>query len=341
MKAKGLLTVVGTLDIRQFWPASKGAASSDGDTAHLKVDPNTSFLFLSPGASKPKVTRKFIGAAVNDHGKLKKVITAKSEIKIRFQGIDTPELHYPVIATFHPSKRGKFMNEFRQPFGAGAANALHEHLTKLAGAGGDPLIPARFVTQINRPNDAVDSHGRFVGDIIIGTAAAQSLNTWLVENGWAHPLLYDSMTPAEVQTILNAWKKGKAIKDRPGKSFHKPLLPFDPQQNVNNAKLPDGGQVNFPKVFRRQATFWAQVAGPLTEAEFVKMINKGITGKPDRAYPTDYFLKNFDKLDPKKRVTFASQIGTQGQALFTPADLVFQEDPATLLDSEGNPVKGW
>jgi hypothetical protein len=44
MAPKGQLTVVGTIDIRQFWPASTGHTSSDGDTIHLKVDPQTSFL---------------------------------------------------------------------------------------------------------------------------------------------------------------------------------------------------------------------------------------------------------------------------------------------------------
>jgi endonuclease YncB( thermonuclease family) len=341
LKQKGLLTVVGSLDISQFWPAAKGTSSSDGDTVHLKVDPNNSFLFSASPTLKPKVTKKFIGAVVNDRGKLKKVITAKDEIKIRLQGIDTPELHFPVIGKFHPSKKGKFANEFRQPFGAGAANALHHHLKGLVGAGGGTVIHATFVTQISQPNDAIDSHGRFVGDIIVGTSAPTSVNTWLVENGWAYPLLYDSMTATEVQTILKAWSAGKSLGARPGKAFAKALQPFDPTMNVGNAKLPDAGKVNFPKIFRRQATFWSQVAGPLTAAEFVTLINKGLARKPDTAYPTPYFLSHIGKLDPKKRVKFASQIGAQGQALFTPADPVFREDPATLLDASGKPVRGW
>jgi endonuclease YncB( thermonuclease family) len=133
MKPKGLLTVIGSLDISRFWPATKGPNSSDGDTVHLKVDPNTSFLFSRSPNSKPKITKKFIGAFVMDHGQKKKAITAKSEIKIRLQGIDTPELHYPAIAKVHPSKKGTYKNEFRQPFGAAAANALHKHLQKFSG----------------------------------------------------------------------------------------------------------------------------------------------------------------------------------------------------------------
>jgi len=340
MKPKGLLTVVGSLDIKQFWPATKGGNSSDGDTVHLKVDPATSFLFKTSAGAHPKKTTRFTGAYVNDHGRKKNVITSKSEIKIRLQGIDTPELHYPVIATWDPSKKGKFQNEFRQPYGAGAADALHAHLQSLIGTGSGTVMNATFVTQIDRPADAVDSHGRFVGDIIVGTAAGQSINTWLVENGWAYPLLYDSMTDIEVRTIVNAWKTGQALGGRPGKALSKALRPFDGTRNVNNAKLPDGGKTNFPKIFRRQATFWASVPGPLPPAEFVAMLNQGLKGKPDTAYPLDYFLANIDHLNPKKRVKFADKIGAKGQMLFKPEGLVFKEDPSTLYAANGTKITG-
>jgi endonuclease YncB( thermonuclease family) len=341
MKPKGLLTVIGNLDVSQFWPATKGANSSDGDTVHLKVDPNTSFLFSRSPNAKPKITKKFIGAFVIDHGRKKKAITAKSEIKIRLQGIDTPELHYPAIGKVHPSKKGTYSNEFRQPFGAAAANALQKHLQSFLEAGSGTVIHATFVTQINTPNEAVDSHGRFVGDILVGTAAAKSINTWLVENGWALPLFYDSMTDKEVQTLVNAWKIGKKIAARPEKCLRKPLQPFVPGRSVGNAKLPDRAKLNIPKIFRRQAQFWTEIAGPLTGTEFFAQLNKGITGKPDAAFPLDYFLKNFKHLDPKKRVSLVSKISSQGKTLFSAEGLVFKEDPATLLAANGKPVKGW
>lgn len=341
MKPKGQLTVVGSIDITQFWPATKGRNSSDGDTIHLKVDPSTSFLFSKSPGAKPKPTTKFVGAYVIDHGTKRKAISAKNEIKIRLQGIDTPELHLPVIsATKHPSKKN-FKKEFRQPYGAGAANALHDHLTNLADPAGGTLLHATFVTRVDRPNNTIDSHGRFVGDVIVGTAAGMSINTWLVEQGWALPLFYDSMTDTEIQILVNAWKVGRKKSARPGKSLQKALQPFDPNRDVDNAQLPDGGKLNIPKIFRRQATFWIEVAGPLTPAEFVARINKGVKGKSDTAYPLDYFLANIDKLDPKKRIRMANKIGPQGQTLFKPEDLVFKEDPGTLFDAAGQKVTGW
>ena len=336
---KGLLTVVGSLDISQFWPASKGNSSSDGDTVHLKVDPNTSFLHSSSPGAAPKLTKAYIGTHVVDHGKKKNVITSKNEIKIRLQGIDTPELHYPVITTWDPTKK-PLASEFRQPFGAGAANALHAHLQTLI-SGSGTVLHARFVTLIDHPADAIDSHGRFVGDIVIGTTAAKSINTWLVENGWAYPLFYDSMTAAEINTLVTAWTAGKSISSRPGKAFQKPLQPFDPKVNVENAKLSDGGKVNFPKIFRRQATFWAQVPGPLPGNQFYTMLKKGAQGKGDRAYTLSYFLANINKLDKSKRIKLITKIGLQGQTNFDPPDLVFQEDPSSLLKANGQKVTSW
>jgi len=339
---KGMLTVVGSLDISQFWPASKGTNSSDGDTVHLKVDPNTSFLFSSSPSKKPKLVKAFTGAYVMDHNKKKNVITSKSEIKIRLQGIDTPELHFPVIGTGKPWDPAKtpLRSEYRQPFGAAAANALHAHLETLISSGGT-VLHANFVTQIDQPSDAIDSHGRFVGDIIVGTAGSKSINTWLVENGWAYPLFYDSMTAPEVNTLVAAWNHGKVLASRPGKSIQKPLQPFHPAVNVNNAKLPDGGKLNYPKIFRRQAAFWTQIPGTLSGSDFLAMLKKGQKGKSDLAYTLTYFLTNIAKLDKKKRIPLWTKIGPQGQSNFEPPELVFNEDASKLFQANGQPVTGF
>jgi endonuclease YncB( thermonuclease family) len=338
MLPKGQLTVVGTIDISQFWPATKGNASSDGDTIHMKVDPANSFLFAASPKSKPNPMKTFVGAFVNDRGKKKAVITSKSEIKIRLQGVDTPELHYPVIAKRDPSKKKAAATEFRQAYGAGAASALHNHLKGFIGAVGGTLLHATFVTRISHLHEAVDSHGRFVGDILVGTSAAKSINTWLVEQGWALPLFYDSMTDIEIQTLLNAWKTGKTKALRPGKSLKKPLLTFDPTRNVTTAKLPDAGGLNIPKIFRRQATFWTEVPGPLPGTEFKQLLQQGLPKKPDAGYPLKYFLSHITKLDPKKRVKLVTKIGAQGQTNFKPEDFVFKEDPTTLFSANGKKI---
>jgi hypothetical protein len=149
------------------------------------------------------------------------------------------------------------------------------------------------------------------------------------------------MTDKEVQTLVDAWKIGKKIAARPEKCLRKPLQAFVPGRCVGNAKLPDRAKLNIPKIFRRQAQFWTEIPGPLTGTEFFAQLNKGITGKPDAAFPLDYFLKNFKHLDPKKRVSLVSKISSQGKTLFSAEGLVFKEDPATLFAANGKPVKGW
>ena len=344
MIARGMLTVVGSLDIKQFWPTTKGTTASDADTVHLKVDSSpasASFVFQPSASAKAKITKAFIDTHVNDRGRIKKTVTAKGDIKIRLQGIDAPELHYPVIAKRDPSKKGKYP-DFRQPYGASAARALHAHLKTLLPSGGGTVMRAWFVTQVDKPGDAIDSHGRFVGDIIVGTAGSKSINTWLVEHGWAFPLFYDSMTAPEIRTLLDAWKTGRAVAGRPGRAMQKALQAFKPELSVKNAKLPDAGRLNFPKIFRRQATFWTEIAGTLTAAQFVARLNKKTPGKPDAAYFLDYFLANIDKkLNSKKRVTLASQVGAQGQTKFKPEGLVFREDPSTLFDAANKKVTSW
>jgi len=146
------------------------------------------------------------------------------------------------------------------------------------------------------------------------------------------------MTDVEVQTLLTAWKIGKGRVAHPGKNLKKPLLPFDPTQNIKNAKLPDGGGLNYPKIFRRQATFWTEVPGPLPGTQFKQLLEQGLPKKPDKAFLTNYFLTHINALDPKKRVTLASKIGTQGQTQFEPEGLVFKEDPSTLYAAGGSKV---
>jgi hypothetical protein len=69
---------------------------------------------------------------------------------------------------------------------------------------------------------------------------------------------------------------------------------------VKNAALPDNGALNIPKLFRRQATFWAQLPGPLTPAEFKAKIDLGLTGKTDKAYRLHYFPRPHRQARPQE-----------------------------------------
>ena len=80
------------------------------------------------------------------------------------------------------------------------------------------------------------------------------------------------------------------------------------------------------------------MAGPLTPAEFVKRLARRLKGKPDTAYPLAYFFSHYNQLDKKRRVKPVRKIGSQGQRLFNPEDLVFSEDQSKLLGANGKEV---
>ena len=105
---------------------------------------------------------------------------------------------------------------------------------------------------------------------------------------------------------------------RPGKSLQETLQAFDPARNITNAKVPDLGKVNIPKLFRRQATCWTQVEGPLTRDQYVSSRKKGQKRKADAAYLRDYFLPKVDRLNPKQRVKLADMTGLQGRRFGVP-----------------------
>src|SRR5262249_27056289 len=119
-----------------------------------------------------------------------------NKITIRLQGIDATELHYSATL---PGKglidNGK---RFHQFFGETATVKLHDFATQ-AGKG---TIMCDVVTSVDHPNDVFDTFGRFVGDILITVNGKKvDLNHWMVQNGWAFPTYYNSMSKDEINTI--------------------------------------------------------------------------------------------------------------------------------------------
>ncbi len=76
---------------------------------------------------------------------------------MRLQGVDTPELHYPVLSAWHELEQGRYANEFRQPYAAGAALALHDYLQGFIGTAGElldssgrPVIREQYVSPMKK-----------------------------------------------------------------------------------------------------------------------------------------------------------------------------------------------
>lgn len=227
----GTLRIHGIIDIVQFWPLG----SSDADTTKIKLVVNTnSFEYRKTGSRKFYKTKAFVGAI--SRGQVSKEVISTSmktgiqTITVRLQGIDAPELHYKAaplkksndISDAERKKYNETNKERHQYFAESATMALEKNLKKFTNSNGE--IKAIYESEVNEPGDAVDTYGRFVSNVRIGS---HDVNTWLVENGWEHPAFYTSMSKEEIDVFLQAWVKGKKKTGRPGKSLSKDAGKFN------------------------------------------------------------------------------------------------------------------
>ncbi len=346
----GTLRVYGVIDIIQFWP--KG--SSDADTTKIKlIVDKSSFEYKKEGATKFSKTNVFKGA-VSRGQVAKEVITTSKKtglqtITVRLQGVDAPELHYKAAplkgGTVTDAKRKKFndLNEDRrQCFAETSTAALAKHLKPYADNFG--IIPAIFETEVNEPAEAVDTYGRFVGNIRVG--GNHDLNVWLVENGWGHPAFYTSMSKEEIGIYLQAWKKGKKKPNRPGKSISKNANNFDwdlvyrkPKANV---VIPftageDKGPVLMPKVYRRQVSWLvSKEAKVITASTTFKAYLKK---KPDQLALLNDFLDN--GISSAKIFALDEFVSPDNKVLKNPEEFVFKEKAGTLVNANGVKITKW
>ncbi len=330
--AAGLLELSGTVDLSQFWP--KG--TSDADTAKILVSIGPGAFRFRPHVGAPfAVTHVFDGAKVK--GKTtKEVVDKKGRITVRLQGIDAPELHYMPQALLKVKDQSKtqrklfleWNHELRQHLGETAAAALG---TRLAAFGQDPL-PCRVTTAVDHPNDAFDTYGRLVGDVVVRDAGHDlNINTWVLANSWAFPAFYNSMSAEEIRRLLavaqqasgGSGKKGvwKILKKAIGKldfSLRAPKKgePLDP----NDAKPP----VIMPKLFRRQVNFEVNRKAKMAAGSYETFL----VDHPDRCYLRDDFLLQGPTAATPHRL---NEFVTNGRFTLSPGDLVFREDPSTLI----------
>ena len=162
----GTLQIKGQMDLKKFWPSGK----SDADTTKLTLNVDkSSFRFQKKTVSAFKIIHDFEGAYLskgfNKDGTEKKQFiinllkdrkTKKvtgSNVTIRLQGIDAPELHYKIyfsdylgnLPAMHPFKQNNKIPdnikkqldvvnkpEYRQLFGETATLELNKVLTCLS-----------------------------------------------------------------------------------------------------------------------------------------------------------------------------------------------------------------
>jgi len=341
MAAKGLLRVTGELDVTQFWPT----AGSDADTVKVKVNAN-SFEFSSDPSQKPfKVTQAFKGATVK--GRTKKLaISSANEITIRLQGIDAPELHYQALLHTPKKLKDKGLKlknngtKFRQFFGEKATTKLHDLISKSK----KQIIKCEVTSAVDHPNEVFDTYGRFIGDlhVTVGTKK-ENMNQRLVKDGWAFPTFYNSMSKDEITTIRQLANAARNAK----KGIWKHLTPQIGQLNLGmifrrpqDKPKPtlDVGDVLMPKIFRRQVKFTVSQLNQLPNSTDFRQF---LAAQPDKFVKTTAFLKNPNIKPSKKNKNLSVLLRQNGSFRTDPGDLVFFEDPSTLVGANNKPVTSW
>jgi len=342
----GLLIINGTLRAKQFWPEAR----SDADTVTVNLVPQAKkpFVYVND-AGKRTTTHAFDNAAIV--GKFGPSLVVKQnknsavrKVTVRLQGVDAPELHYqPTV----PGTKGKgLIHPFRQSLGETCADALHDFVETF----GQAEIPCLVTTVVSRPNDVCDVFGRVVGNLVLVMGGSRiDVNQWLLREGWAMPGLYNSMSSAEIATVLADHATAK--QDKRG-LFSKnivtsKLASFDPKQVERKgwpsfSPFSDKGPVNFPKFFRRQAEHHVRIAN----SEAVPADLRGLikTKKDDVALSTNQFLKLKGSVTGKKPRPEFKNLATflGGNAYPTGPEVVFWENDSRIVKAGTNtPITKW
>lgn len=337
----GLLEVRGTIELGQFWPS--GRSDADTTTVVLKLDPNA-IRFRKSDAVPFRATHVFDDAIVV--GRHRKQAIRNGRVTIRLQGIDAPELHFQPTALSRAEKQAlsaakiegyrQLLHPYRQLLGATSSKGLHDFLA----ATGKTEFDGRVFTQVDAPNEVFDTFGRLVGDIeIVVSNSPVNLNHWLVEQGWAFPAYYSSMTNDEIVAIETLAKTARSRRRGVWKFLSKRVGTFDfdlrgPKKNDLSVLATDKGPVLFPKLYRRFTSWSARNKANVTNQTFQTFLAGGVGGKPDDCFETADFLAN--GVHSATHRAFNEFIRAGKTIEFEPGGLVFGEAPSKLIRPDGS-----
>lgn len=344
----GTLRIKGIIELNQFWPVG----SSDADTTKIRLTVSAdSFEYRKTGTSSFKKTAVFKDAISKGQGSKPAINTRASDgvqnITVRLQGVDAPELHYKAaplkkstgVSDAKRTAYNQLNKERRQCFAESATVALAKHLKTYASNG---VVKAVFESEVDHPFEVVDTYGRFIGNIKVGSN--HDINVWLVENGWCTPAFYTSMSREEIETFLKAWDKGKKKTGRTSKALSFDAAKFDwkllyrnPGTVTNFKSGDDKGKAIMPKIFRRQVAWMVSKKAKVTEAgtSFKAHLQKS----PDQLV----LLKDFMDQGLSSSPVHNLHDYVTGKAAITkkPEELIFQEKPGTLVNKAGKKITDW
>jgi endonuclease YncB( thermonuclease family) len=346
----GTLRIQGTIQLDQFWPSG----DSDADTTKLELQiDKDSFAYRDDAAAAFQPTKAFEGAISKGQGTRTVIKENRREgtrsITIRLQGVDAPELHYQASALRRTASITEEMRqaynqlnkaERRQCFAESATMALAISLRRLSR--GNTQIPCTFESEVKYPFEVVDTYGRFVGDVSVGRR--RNINRWLVQNGWAIPAFYTSMSVTEIEAILVAWAKGKKKRSRPAAMVSNNASEFDwsmvyrkPMAGMTAKVGQDKGAVLVPKFFRRQVSWYISRKAGLVSPSF--SFASFLKRTPEQFVKLNDFLT--EGLYSAQRYQLHSVVDNTNTIQGRPEDFVFQEKPATLVDQNNRTITTW
>jgi endonuclease YncB( thermonuclease family) len=334
----GTLKIIGQIELKQFWPEG----SSDADTSSILVSVNKdSFFYRKDNQSSYRKTKVFYDASVV--GKSKAKLVKNNKIKVRFQGIDAPELHYkaPALLTapeVTPSLRKAYNQknkEFRQNLGESAAFALRKFLKSID----NTIVNCEVLSHnVDDPREVVDTYGRFVANVNVKKKnKVYDLNVWLAEAGWVVPTFYTSMAVTEMDELLKAAKKGKK-KKHIWKYLHNDTGKFkyshQYREHVLDFKLGnDFGVLLMPKLFRRQVAYAMQKKVSL----FSGTISEFLAKSKDPFYKIDDFIaEGYDA-----KLYYLDEFFNGKKFQLSPEELVFREKYSNVVDERGRQITKW
>lgn len=329
----GTLGITGTIDVQQFWPDGK----SDADTTKIVVDISRGAIrYRKDGTAQAKRTGVYDTAFAKVQGKRKPVVN-DGRITVRLQGIDAPELHV----------RPKPQPSLGSLAGTGLSRDYRQHQAETAtvrlggflASKGSGRLACRFYSELDHdegPAAAIDSYGRFVGNILVGRV---DVNLWLLERGLAMIALYNSMSRGEINACLSAWNNGKGTGIA---RYHtRQITKFDPALVVRakGSQIVDEGAGKFilPKLFRRQCTWYAYRKAGLLRDDYQKFLQR--SDERDRYFELRDILAG--GLNSARSRPFSTCVERGRKLLRRPEQIVFQEDASTLYDARGRPITSW
>jgi endonuclease YncB( thermonuclease family) len=332
----GILKINGFVELKQFWPT----ATSDADTTKVLVNVNeNSFSFQPYPGVDFQETKIFEDAEVRGKGVTKVIKNGK--VTIRLQGADAPELHFrPVLGNGYTQDQRdefkKYNEEYRQYWGETATVKLFELLSKDQ----KEALPCFVETNVEHPNDVCDVYGRIVGDIIITIDGRELyINHWLVAQGYAFPSFYSSMKNHEIKIYLPLIDKARAEENNIYAKYSQEFKDFNFDMIYRKGAQPDPvgdnkSPVQFPKLFRRFATYSAMKKANITTSSFEKFLSDANDG----CFETNDFIEN--NVHSAKRYILSDFVQSD-EFTSKPEGLVFLEKPSTLVDSNGNKITEW